>query len=214
MGRRPRVAAAKPAGDGAGAARGPAEGHIPARRLTERRSLRLPCCAECAFPLRRRPGGVGRNPPASLRGTMESGPTGQTCSSNPPPGWRGGCARVRRPRPAGPASRKSAVWAEGLAESAPRARPGHHQAASCGLRGCRELSITSLALSALPAPRAPCPVRSGRWALTPGSPPSPRLSSEAPCPAPPTPLAPPSGADMVKTLIEASFRWPYEVNTG
>ena len=28
-------------------------------------------------------------PPASLRGTMESGPTGKTCSSNPPPGWRG-----------------------------------------------------------------------------------------------------------------------------
>ena len=111
--------------------------------------------AECAFPSRRRPGGVGRKPPASLRGTMESGPTGQTCSSNPPPGWRGGCARVRRPRPAGPASRKSAVWAEGLAESAPRARPGHHQAASCGLRGCRELSITSLALSAPPRPPAP-----------------------------------------------------------
>ena len=36
-------------------------------------------------------------------------------------------------------SRKSAVWAEGLADGAPWARPGHHQAASCGLRRCREL---------------------------------------------------------------------------
>ena len=45
------------------AARGPAEGRLLVRRLTKRRSLRLPCCAECAFPLHHRPGGVGRNPP-------------------------------------------------------------------------------------------------------------------------------------------------------
>ena len=141
---------AKPAGDGAGAARGPVEGRNLPRRLTKRCSLRLPCCAECAFPLRRRPGGVGHNPPASLRGTMENGPTGQTCSSNPPPGCGGVAPGTRRPRPG--TSRKGAVWAEGLAESAPRVGPGHHQAASCGLRGCRELSITSLALSAPPRP--------------------------------------------------------------
>ena len=72
------------------AARGPAEGRLLVRRLTKRRSLRLPCCAECAFPLRRRPGGAGRNPPASLRGTMESGSTGQMRSSNPPARLRGG----------------------------------------------------------------------------------------------------------------------------
>ena len=41
----------------------------------------------------------------------------------------------------GPAARKGAVWAEGLADCAPWARPGHHQAASCGLRRCRELRI-------------------------------------------------------------------------
>ena len=56
------------------------------------------------------PGRRGARPPASLRGTMESGPTGQTCSSNHPPGWR-----VVAPGPAGlglgpGASRKSAVW--------------------------------------------------------------------------------------------------------
>ena len=38
-------------------------------------------------------------------------------------------------------SRKGAVWAEGLADGAPWARPGHHQAAGCGLRRCRELRI-------------------------------------------------------------------------
>ena len=41
----------------------------------------------------------GARPPASLRGTMENGPTGQMRSSNPPPGCGGGCARVRKPRP-------------------------------------------------------------------------------------------------------------------
>ena len=55
------------------------------------------------------PGGRGAQPPASLRGTMKSGPTGQMRSSNPPPGWRGVCARARKPRPSGPTARKDAV---------------------------------------------------------------------------------------------------------
>ena len=38
-------------------------------------------------------------------------------------------------------ARKGAVWAEGLADGAPWARPGHHQAASCGLRRCRKLRL-------------------------------------------------------------------------
>ena len=74
------------------------------------------------------PGRRGARPPASLRGTMESGPTGQTCSGNHPPGWR-----VVAPGPAGlglgpGASRKSAVWAEGLADGAPCVRPQAAQA--------------------------------------------------------------------------------------
>ena len=160
------------------------------------------------------PGRRGAQPPRQPAGHYGKWPNWANVLEQPPARLRGGAPGTRRPRPAGLASRKSAVWAEGLAESAPRARPRHHQAASCGLRGCRELSITSLAPRPL---RAPCPASSGRWALTPGSPPSPPPSSEAPCPAPsapPTPLAPPSGADVVKTLIETGFRWPYEVNTG
>ena len=122
-------------------ARDLAEGRILARRLTERRSLRLPRRAECAFPLHCRPGGVGRNPPASLRGTMKSGPTGQMRPGNPPPGCRGvppGSASLGL---RSGTSRKSAVWAEGLADDAPRVRPGHHQAASCRLRRCRKLRL-------------------------------------------------------------------------
>ena len=98
-----RCNTARPQGTAPGlrrrAARGPAEGRLLVRRLTKRRSLRLPCCAECAFPLHHRPGGVGRNPPASLRGTMESGSTGQMRSSNPPPGCGGVAPGTRRPRP-------------------------------------------------------------------------------------------------------------------
>ena len=58
--------------------------------------------------------------PASLRGTMENGPTGQTRSSNPPASLRGGCARARKPRPG--------AWLHGGAQSGQRAslkaRPG------------------------------------------------------------------------------------------
>ena len=156
------------------------------------------------------PGRRGTQPPRQPAGHYGKWPNWANVLEQPPASLAGGCAGEPQASAWGPASRKSAVWAEGLAESAPRARPGHHQAASCGLRGCREFSITSPP----PRPPVPCPASSGRWALTPGSPPSPRLSSEAPCSAPPTPLVPPSGADVVKTLIEAGFRWPYEVNTG
>ena len=57
----------------------------------------------------RRPGGVGQ-PPASLRGTMERGSTGQTRSGNPPPACGAACARVRRSR--------FGVWPHGKARSA------------------------------------------------------------------------------------------------
>ena len=55
------------------------------------------------------PGRCGTKPPASLRGTMENGPTGQMRSSNPPPAcgalWEmaqlGKCARATARQPAG-----------------------------------------------------------------------------------------------------------------
>ena len=46
-----------------GRAYGPTEGRSLTRRLTERRSLRPPRRADCAFWSRHRPGGVGRHPP-------------------------------------------------------------------------------------------------------------------------------------------------------
>ena len=47
-------------------------------------------------------GGRGAQPPASLRGTMKSGPTGQMRSSNPPPGCGGGLRQGRPGRRARP----------------------------------------------------------------------------------------------------------------
>ena len=78
------------------------------------------------------------NPQPSRR--LESGPTGQMRSGNRPPGRRGS---RQSPQASvwGLAARKGAVWAEDLADGAPWARPGHHQAASCGLRRCRELRL-------------------------------------------------------------------------
>ena len=119
------------------------EGRSLTRRLTKRRSLRLPRRAECAFPSRRRSGGVGRNPPRQPAGHYGEWPNWANVLEQPPARLRGGCAGARRPRPAGPTARKGAVWTEGLAEGAPRVRPGHYQAASCGLRRCRELRVRS-----------------------------------------------------------------------
>ena len=96
----------------------------------ERRSLRAvphgkaqsaaPASRRMRFSVTSPPGRRGTKPPASLRGTMENGPTGQTRSGNPPPGWRGVCAGARKPRPG--------TWPHGKAQSGQRAslraRPG------------------------------------------------------------------------------------------
>ena len=79
-------------------------------RLTERRTLRFPDRANCAFPLRCGAREVWGNPPARLRGTMENASTGQTRSSNHPPACGAGCARVRKSR--------FGVWPYGKAHSA------------------------------------------------------------------------------------------------
>ena len=55
----------------------------------------------------------------------------------------GGCAGDPQAPTWGLTARKDAVWAEGLVDGAPWARPGHHQAASCGLRRCRELRVVA-----------------------------------------------------------------------
>ncbi len=123
MGRRPRVAAvsgamrhealtygraaARPAGNGVGAAEegrsGLTEGRLPARRLTERRSLRLPRRAECAFPSRRRSGGVGRNPPRQPAGHYGEWPNWANVLEQPPARLRGGLRRGPPASAGGPA---------------------------------------------------------------------------------------------------------------
>ena len=111
-------------------------------RLTQSRTLRFSDRTDCAFLSHRGAREVWGNPPASLRGTMENASTGQTRSSNPPPACGGGLRQGPQASAWGLAARRGAVWAEGLADGAPRARSGHHQAASCGLRRCRELRIS------------------------------------------------------------------------
>ena len=77
-------------------------GRVPGARLTKRRTLAVLELAthSVGFGGRRVRLSVtspsercGTKPPASLRGTMENGPTGQMRSSNPPPGC-GGVAPV------------------------------------------------------------------------------------------------------------------------
>ena len=125
-----------------GRAYGLAEGCIPARRLTERRSLRLPRRAECAFSSHHRPGDAGPNPPPACGALWEVPQLGK-CVRATPRQAAGGLRRGPQASAWGLAARKDAVWAEGLADGTPWARPGHHQAASCGLRRCRELRVRS-----------------------------------------------------------------------
>ena len=74
------------------AACGLTKGRLPARRLTKRRSLRLPRRADCAFPSRRRSGGVGRNPPRQPAGHYGEWPNWANALEQPPARLAGGCA--------------------------------------------------------------------------------------------------------------------------
>ena len=103
-GRLRRHAALAHRGGGAGGrrrgrTRGPMERRNPARRLTERRSLRFPRRADCAFRSRRRPGGVGRNPPPACGALWEVAQLGKCVRATPPPGCGGVAPGIRRPRP-------------------------------------------------------------------------------------------------------------------
>ena len=68
-------------------------------------------------------------------------PNWANASGQPPAKLRGGFRQGPQASAWPDASRKGAVWAEGLADGTPWARPGHHQAVSCGLRRCRELRV-------------------------------------------------------------------------
>ena len=124
-------------------ARGLAEGCILARRLTERRSLRPSRRADCAFWSRHRPGGVGRDPPPACGALWEVAQLGKRARATPRQAG-GGVAPGPAGSGLGPAARKGAIWAEGLADGTPWVRPGHHRAASGGLRRCQGLRVTFL----------------------------------------------------------------------
>ena len=89
----------------------------------------------------RRPGSVGQ-PPRQPAGHYGECLNWANALEQPPASLRGGLRQGPQASAWGLAARRGAVWAEGLADGAPRARSGHHQAASCGLRRCRELRIS------------------------------------------------------------------------
>ena len=64
-----------------------------AQRLTERRTLLALGVAECAFRSRRRPGGVGRDPPPDCGVLWKMAQLGKRARATPPPGC-GGVAPV------------------------------------------------------------------------------------------------------------------------
>ena len=156
------------------------------------------------------PGRRGTQPPRQPAGHYGKWPNWANVLEQPPARLRGGLRQGPQASAWGPAARKSAVWTEGLAEGAPRARPGHHQAASCGLRRRRKLSITSLA----PRPPRPLSCELRAMGVDTGFPALSAPLVRGPLSRASRPSAPLSGAYMIKTLIEAGFRWPYEVNTG
>ena len=106
----------------------------------ERCGLRFLRRAECAFPSHHRPGGTGPNRPPACGALWKVVQLGK-CARATPRQAAGGLRQGSQASVWGPAARKGAVWAEGLVDGAPWARPGHHEAASCGLRRCRELRI-------------------------------------------------------------------------
>ena len=106
----------------------------------ERRGLRFLRRADCAFPSHHRRGGAGPNRPPACGALWKVAQLGKRARATPRQA-AGGLRQGSQASVWGPAARKGAVWAEGLVDGAPWARPGHHEAASCGLRRCRELRI-------------------------------------------------------------------------
>ena len=92
------------------------------------------------FRSRRRPGGVEPNPPPACGALWKMAQLGK-CARATPRQAAGGLRQGPQASAWSLTARKGAVWAEGLADGTPWARPGHHQAVSCGLRRCRELRV-------------------------------------------------------------------------
>ena len=141
-----RAAAARPAGDGVGAA---VEG-----RAASRRGASWPDAsrrgAVCGSPVAQNAlfrhvaarEAWGQPSPPACGALWRVAQLGKRARATPRQ-VAGGLRRGPQASAWGLAARKDAVWAEGLADGTPWARPGHHQAASCGLRRCRELRVRS-----------------------------------------------------------------------
>ena len=91
--------------------------------LAERRRPRLPRRADCAFRSRRRPRGAGPNRPPACGALWRTAQLGKRARATPRQP-AGGLRRGPQASVWGLTARKDAVWAEGLADGAPWARPG------------------------------------------------------------------------------------------
>ena len=91
---------------------GPTEGRSLTRRLTERRSLRSPRRAECAFPSHHRPGDAGPNRPPACGALWKMAQLGKCARATPRQAAGGVAPETRRPwagaRPHGKA--QSVFW--------------------------------------------------------------------------------------------------------
>ena len=123
-------------------------------RLTQSRILRFPDRTDCAFPSHRGAREVWGNPPPACGALWRMPQLGKRARATPRQP-AGGLRQGPQASAWGLAARKGAVWAEGLADGAPWARPGHHQAASCGLRRCRELRISLASRETVPSAKRP-----------------------------------------------------------
>ena len=96
------------------------KGAFWARTLTERRSLRPPRRAKCAFPSHHRPGGVGPNRPPACGALWKMAQLGKRARATPRQAAGGVAPGARKPRPG--------TWSHGKAQSGQRAslraRPG------------------------------------------------------------------------------------------
>ena len=132
MGRRPRVT---PRGTAPGLQR------RAARATSRRGAVCGPHVAQNALFRHVAARGAWGATPRQPAGHYGKWPNWANALEQPPARLRGGLRRSSQASAWGPAVRKDAVWAESLAEGAPWARPGYHQAAGCGLRRCGELRI-------------------------------------------------------------------------
>ena len=136
-----RATVARPAGDGAGAARAASRRGASWPDASRKGAACGSHVAQTA-PFGHVAGrGAWGTTPRQPAGHYGKWPNWANALEQPPARLRGGLRQGPQASAWSLTARKGTVWAEGLADGTPWARPGHYQAVSCGLRRCRELRV-------------------------------------------------------------------------